>query len=140
MPQGDRLWIQGLTITNSKDTHFVRFSTYSLGFIPNGNRIYYTNRSQPPFFIPSVYHYLQTTDDFDFVKPLLPILEKEYMFWMANKSVEVQKSSGGSGETFTLNRYYVTTDNPRQGINAYRVYQLLLLFFFSGFVIEMITV
>ena len=84
---------------------------FRLGFVPNGNRIYFENRSQPPYFIPSVYEYYQSTDDFDFVKSLLPILEQEYSFWMSNRTVEVQKP--GSEEMHLLNRYDVFMGKPR---------------------------
>ena len=84
---------------------------FRLGFIPNGNRIYYENRSQPPYFIPSVFEYYQSTGDFDFVKSLLPTLEQEYSFWMSNRTVEVQKP--GSEEMHLLNRYDVFMGKPR---------------------------
>ncbi|XP_072049493.1 trehalase-like [Amphiura filiformis] len=113
----DSYWImKGLLVCGMTTTVRGMLSNFAyladkFGFIPNGNRIYYTIRSQPPFFIPSVYNYLKATDNFDFVRTLLPILEKEYMFWMTNRSVEVQKPGGD--ESFVLNRYDVNTDKPR---------------------------
>lgn len=37
------------------------------GFMPNGNRNYYLNRSQPPMVILMVLSYYRATDDFDFI-------------------------------------------------------------------------
>jgi alpha,alpha-trehalase len=45
-------------------------------FIPNGGRIYYKARSQPPMLIPMFYEYLEATGDFQFVQDNLDILEK----------------------------------------------------------------
>lgn len=47
-----------------------------IGFVPNGGRIYYLARSQPPLMIPMFYEYLEATGDFDFVQKNLPTLEK----------------------------------------------------------------
>jgi alpha,alpha-trehalase len=46
------------------------------GFIPNGGRVYYLRRSQPPFLIPMVYDYYEATGDIKFVNEILPTLEK----------------------------------------------------------------
>lgn len=37
------------------------------GFMPNGNRVYYLNRSQPPLLILMVFNYFQATKDFNFI-------------------------------------------------------------------------
>ncbi|XP_072049491.1 trehalase-like [Amphiura filiformis] len=113
----DSYWvIKGLLISSMTETVKGMLSNFAdmvdkLGFVPNGNRIYYENRSQPPFFIPSVYEYFKTTGDFEFVKSLLPTLEKEYSFWMSNRTVQVQKP--GSDESHLLNRYDVFMGKPR---------------------------
>ncbi len=39
----------------------------TVGLIPNGNRIYYTRRSQPPLFIAMVEEYFKVTRDKDFL-------------------------------------------------------------------------
>lgn len=56
----------------------------SLGFIPNGNRIYYLSRSQPPFFSLMVKE-LESIDSLAALN-YLPALEKEYEFWMNGKA------------------------------------------------------
>lgn len=91
--------------------------TPRLGFVPNGNRIYYERRSQPPFLIPSVNEYVKATGDFQFVVDNLPTLQKEYEFWIADRSVEVQNQDGGSSESYRLNRYNVFMGKPRYPVS-----------------------
>ncbi|XP_033641630.1 trehalase-like [Asterias rubens] len=115
----DSYWIiKGLLLSGMTDTVKGMLSNFisivdQLGFVPNGNRIYYQRRSQPPFLIPSVNEYLKVTGDFQFVRDNLPTLQKEYEFWMVNRSVEVRKQDGGSVESYTLNRYNVFMGKPR---------------------------
>ncbi|ORY93580.1 Six-hairpin glycosidase-like protein [Syncephalastrum racemosum] len=75
------------------------------GFIPNGARIYYLNRSQPPFLTEMIKSYYNATGDNDFVQKALPTLDKEYAFWMANTTVEI--------DDHVLNRYIVHNTSPR---------------------------
>lgn len=37
------------------------------GFIPNGGRVYYLKRSQPPFLAAMVYEYYEATHDIEFI-------------------------------------------------------------------------
>ncbi|CCD71475.1 Trehalase [Caenorhabditis elegans] len=55
------------------------------GFVPNGGRVYYLTRSQPPLLTPMVYEYYMSTGDLDFVMEILPTLDKEYEFWIKNR-------------------------------------------------------
>lgn len=52
------------------------------GFMPNGNRIYYLNRSQPPFLSLMVYDVYDFYRDEKWLANAFGILEKEYDFWM----------------------------------------------------------
>lgn len=79
------------------------------GFMPNGGRIYYLNRSQPPLLVQMIYKYFLKTGDVDLVRYALPILEREYAFFMDKKSVSISKN----GKFHTLNRYNVEVSVPR---------------------------
>ncbi|XP_072021718.1 trehalase-like [Amphiura filiformis] len=111
----DTYWIiKGLLVSGMTQTVRGMLSNFvdlvkRFGFVPNGNRIYYTNRSQPPLLIPSVYEYYKATNDLDFVKEILPILEAEYKFWVTKRSVDVVKDD----RTYKMCRYKVETDKPR---------------------------
>ncbi|MBQ9940230.1 MAG: alpha,alpha-trehalase [Clostridia bacterium] len=71
------------------------------GFMPNGNRTYYLNRSQPPFLsemVRDVYEYYQ---DKSWLKKAYDALKKEYSFWMTKRITPIG-----------LNRYdsYITPE------------------------------
>ena len=81
-----------------------------VGFIPNGNRVYYLSRSQPPFFaaiIDLVYRY---KNDYNWGIKYLAQLEKEYQFWCDNSSNHIVKLSDGN----KLNRYFDPEGLPRE--------------------------
>ena len=112
----DSYWVvNGLLVCGMKDTvkgmidNFIELVKI-YGFVPNGGRIYYTNRSQPPFLIPMVDLYLNHTGDVDYVKSILDILEKEYSFWRKDRTVEVETSSG---RKYNLSVYAANMDTPR---------------------------
>lgn len=88
------------------------------GLIPNGGRVYYLMRSQPPTFIPMVQSYLEKRDDVEFLKQSLPILEKEFNYWMNNHSVLVNKD----GVNYTLYRYVEISKGPRPESYRWRHY------------------
>ena len=69
------------------------------GFMPNGNCDWYLNRSQAPFLAMMVYDVYQMTQDKAWLKSAVPILEKEYEFWM-----------GKRGTANGLNRYFHHAD------------------------------
>lgn len=71
-----------------------------IGFVPNGARIYYKNRSQPPLLSLMVKTYVNYTNDTDILDRALPLLVKEHEFWMTNRTVEIEKGN----KTYTLNQ------------------------------------
>ncbi|CAO1638787.1 unnamed protein product [Sympodiomycopsis kandeliae] len=82
-----------------------------LGHIPNGNRVYYNNRSQPPLFIQMVDSYVVATNDTSSLPKWLPQMEKEHQFWINNRTVTVE--SPFSGKTYDLSHYRVQNSAPR---------------------------
>jgi alpha,alpha-trehalase len=79
------------------------------GFVPNGARVYYLNRSQPPLLSQMVRIYVEHTNDTDILERALPLLVKEHEFFTTNRSVEVKVGN----QTYTLNRYAVQNTRPR---------------------------
>jgi len=75
------------------------------GLVPNGGRIYYERRSQPPMLIAMVDAYVTATDDFQFLHDHIHILEKELQFWLENRTVDVKGHR--------LCRFSVEIDGPR---------------------------
>lgn len=93
--------------------HLIR----KFGYIPNGNRNYFLGRSQPPFFSLMV-NLLEVIKGTDISATYLPLLEKEYDFWMKgaaalhienNRINHVVLMPGGE----ILNRYCDENDTPR---------------------------
>ncbi|ORY99570.1 glycoside hydrolase [Absidia repens] len=81
----------------------------TFGFMPNGARIYYLNRSQPPFLAEMVNLYYQKTQDISIMKKALPVLDKEYSFWLKNTTVVIRKGD----IKYKLNRFNVESHSPR---------------------------
>lgn len=87
------------------------------GFIPNGNRTYYLNRSQPPFFSLMV-QLIAEHDEETTIADYLPQMEKEYSFWMEGRdSLNLFKTAYKRvvrlprGEV--VNRYWSNMPKPR---------------------------
>ena len=56
------------------------------GFVPNGNRTYYTDRSQPPMLTLMVKLYVDMTSDEDILTLALPFLRQEHVFWLNRRT------------------------------------------------------
>jgi len=82
----------------------------TIGFIPNGARIYYLDRSQPPLLTMMVKAYVDYTNDTSILDRALPLLIKEHEFFTNNRSVSITASDG---KKYTLNRYHVENNQPR---------------------------
>lgn len=116
--------MQGLVVSGRTDLIESMVNNFShlidtLGFIPNGNRTYFTTRSQPPFFAPMVQLLGEARGNTtETLVQYLPQMEKEYAFWMNGQdklgpnrtAVEhvVQLAANS-----ILNRYWDRGDYPR---------------------------
>lgn len=80
-----------------------------LGFVPNGARRYYENRSQPPLLTQMVRIYVEYTQNYTLLERALPILELEYDFWVNNRTVTLERA----GRNYSLNHYAVLNTQPR---------------------------
>ena len=113
----DSYWIvEGLLRTRGSFTEIAKNTIENFldfveqfGFIPNGARVYYLNRSQPPMLSQMVKIYIEHTNDTSILDRALPLLVKEHAFWTTNRTVDVEQGN----KTFTLNRYDVKNTQPR---------------------------
>lgn len=80
-----------------------------IGFVPNGARRYYENRSQPPLLTQMVRVYVEYTQNYTLLERALPILELEYDFWVTNRTVTLERA----GRNYSLNHYAVENTQPR---------------------------
>ncbi|KAI8986137.1 glycoside hydrolase [Trametes punicea] len=81
------------------------------GFIPNGGRIYYLDRSQPPLFIRMLSDYVSATNDTAILKRALPLAEKELKWWADNRTLNV--TSPFTNQTYAMAHYSVNNTAPR---------------------------
>ena len=79
------------------------------GLVPNGGRIYYTKRSQPPFLTLMMKEYIDKTADVQFLRTQLDTLVRELDFWETRRSVEVCKD----GKTYKLFAFGTGGTGPR---------------------------
>ena len=93
------------------------------GFVPNGGRIYYLNRSQPPFLIQMVDLYYNYTSDLEFVRNNLKIIVEEYEFWVTHRSVTMDVS--GNNQIFAIYKANMTTARPESYWHDYEVAEKL---------------
>lgn len=87
------------------------------GFIPNGNRIYYLSRSQPPVFA-LMLDVLRRNDRKDVAVEHRSHLEEEYRFWMdgrdtVSESVQSHRRLVMPEQDTYLNRYWDDRATPR---------------------------
>lgn len=59
-------------------------------FVPNGGRVYYWGRSQPPLLVAMVKAYVQVTQDKHYAQKVVHILDKEMEYFMESHSVLVK--------------------------------------------------
>uniref|UniRef100_A0A8R1HK60 Trehalase n=1 Tax=Caenorhabditis japonica TaxID=281687 RepID=A0A8R1HK60_CAEJA len=85
------------------------------GFVPNGGRVYYLQRSQPPLLSAMVYELYEATNDKDFIAELLPTLLKELNFWNQNRMANVTMH----GKDYQVYQYKTPSNVPRP--ESYRV-------------------
>ncbi|KAJ7611950.1 trehalase [Mycena polygramma] len=81
------------------------------GFIPNGGRIYYLNRSQPPLFIQMLARYVAASNDTAILGRALPLAERELTWWQTHRTINV--TSPFTNTTYALAQYSVTNTAPR---------------------------
>lgn len=124
----DTYWtVEGLLVSGMFKTvrqmieNFINFINL-YGFIPNGSRVYYLNRSQPPYFAQIVLKYYETCLNSEklslneksqikqfVLNEALDSLKKEYDFWMKEKLIEINFKN----KTYKLNIFKANTDKPR---------------------------
>ncbi|KAI0088616.1 glycoside hydrolase [Irpex rosettiformis] len=81
------------------------------GFIPNGGRIYYLNRSQPPLFIQMLDAYVKESNDTSILKRALPLAEKELAWWKTNRTLTI--TSPYTNQSHDVLHYAVNNTAPR---------------------------
>uniref|UniRef100_A0AC35GXD5 Trehalase n=1 Tax=Panagrolaimus sp. PS1159 TaxID=55785 RepID=A0AC35GXD5_9BILA len=111
----DAYWIiKGLMASELYDAAkqmIYNFADYvdNYGFIPNGGRVYYLQRSQPPLFIPMIYEIYEATKNATFVKEMLPFMEKEFNYWQESHTYSIKMGR----KLYTVYRWRAGSNTPR---------------------------
>ncbi|MFH4982066.1 hypothetical protein AB6A40_008775, partial [Gnathostoma spinigerum] len=114
----DSFWIlKGLLFSEMYDTakgiiQNLAYMVDNHGFVPNGGRVYYLYRSQPPLLTAMLYDYYLATGDLDFVQEVLPSLEKEYTFWLEQRGASFAGDKG-EDDHFQFFQYRAEMKMPR---------------------------
>ena len=98
------LFVNGNTKQAMNNIQNMLYLIERFGYMPNGNRTFYLNHSQPPYAALMADDVYRATGDLNFLKRAFPTLKKEYDFWMTRRKTE-------NG----LNRYGNEEPNDAQG-------------------------
>ena len=93
----------------------------NFGFVPNGGRIYYLDRSQPPLLAEMVvsildYYGWSSTDGSSLLSYAYPILQQEYTWWMnpdTGHVLNISLPENSSMKFVLLNHYSSNETTPR---------------------------
>jgi alpha,alpha-trehalase len=79
------------------------YQVENYGKVLNANRTYYLTRSQPPFLTQMILGVYRKTNDMNWLKSTVPLIEKYYRFWTSEPHLTVETG---------LSRYYDFGDGP----------------------------
>lgn len=85
------------------------------GFMPNGNRLWYLSRSQPPFAAAMVESVFNACADTTWLRRAYPTLVREYSFWQENRQSPIGLNHYGGDADAKLREEFVTTAGKRLG-------------------------
>lgn len=87
------------------------------GYMPNGSRTWYLNRSQPPYLCMMVDRVFERTCDTVWLAQAFATLQKEYGFWMTQRVTPIGLNRYSSSADEALRREFVSTGGQRLGID-----------------------
>ena len=93
----------------------VMFLVGKYGFMPNGSRTWYLNRSQPPYLAWMVESVFEATQDTVWLAKAYDVIEKEYAFWTSERTTPVGLSAYSSAADDALAEEFVNTASQRLG-------------------------
>jgi len=104
------LLVSEMTMTARRVVDNLLYMVDTYGFVPNGGRMYYLNRSQPPVLALMVKLLFEHTGDVAWLARALPTLDKEYTWWQEMRSLIY---TGVNGRQYMVQRYMADTWLPR---------------------------
>lgn len=114
----DSYWIiDGLLVSGMRETvrgmidNFLKIVD-QYGHVPNGGRVYYMRRSQPPLLSHMAKLYFDETQDVIWLKERIELLEQEVDFWRKNRMIPLGFGSDNNTE-YRLAAYHAVSAGPR---------------------------
>lgn len=111
----DNYWIlEGLIVCGMTDTvrgiidNFITM-VRRYGFVPNGGRIYYTNRSQPPMLTFMAKNYFEASGNLTWLRTNINYLSHEVKFWVRERMKRIQVGN----RYYDIAFYICNSDGPR---------------------------
>lgn len=100
----------GMTDLAKGNTDNMLYLVEKYGFMPNGSRTWYLNRSQPPFLSLMVASVYAQTNDRDWLAGAYSTLEKEYAYWSEKHSTPagLTRYSGDDAPRWLLDEFVIT--------------------------------
>jgi len=80
---------QGLLDLAKNNTDNLLFHLNKYGYVPNGNRTYFLDRSQPPYLSMIVREIFEVTRDKNWLNNAYELLKTEYEFWDKNRQTPI---------------------------------------------------
>lgn len=103
----------GRTDLAKGNTENVMYLVDKYGFMPNGTRTWYLNRSQPPYLAWMVESVFEVTKDTLWLSHAYDMIEKEYGFWVNGRSTPTGLAAYSSAADDTLAEEFVNTASTR---------------------------
>lgn len=97
------------------------FLVEKYGYMPNGNRQKYLNRSQPPYLSMMIKDVYEEIKDKNWLGSVVPILKKEYEFWMTNRITPIGLNQFGCALEVPKHGYLYEQSMAEKVINNERV-------------------
>ena len=101
------------SIWRKNNTEDMLYLVDRYGYMPNGSRTWYLNRSQPPFLCMMVDRIFEQTEDTNWLAGAFTTLQKEYDFWMTQRITPVGLNRYSSSASDELKQEFVTTGGQR---------------------------
>lgn len=113
---GEGLWASGMGKTVEGMLKDIASVIQSIGYFPNGTRVYYTGRSQPPLFTRMLSRWWNERskgtvepETVSLLQTFLEAADKEYTWWMRERSVKIEHQ----GQLHVMNIYGASSSCPR---------------------------
>ncbi|XP_043533650.1 trehalase isoform X3 [Chiloscyllium plagiosum] len=117
----DSYWIiKGLLLSDMRETSKGMIENFlylmqRFEFIPNGGRIYYERRSQPPFLVLMMESYINVTNDLDFLKPESYSKDVELAQAVPEEDLWIELKTGAESGWDFSSRWFIDPNGKNNG-------------------------